>query len=367
MRPLRLTSVLLAVLVAAATARAQGGAARVKGARKAARAAKADSAHKPVKPSPFWESSAPLELTLTINVDQVKRDRDKSKAIWHTASVSFTDGGTTDTIPARVRTRGISRLKICTLIPPLWVDFASTDTKKTVFAHLNRFKLVSPCKPQTAYERYTIEEYNLYRVRALLMPAGHLARLVHMTVVDSASKKPEFTRYAFALEDVDEMAARLGGKNMAITGASAADLDPRQAAMVGLFQYMIGNTDFSIYALHNAELILIGGVVYPVDYDFDQAGVIAPPYAVPAPLLHISSVKERVYRGLCVPPDTVTKAISDILAQKAAVIALYSDDIGKLMGDDAKDAIRWFGDVFNDLADARFVKNDILDKCRGAR
>jgi hypothetical protein len=368
MRPLTLTTVLLAAVVAAAPGvRAQDSAAHAKGAKKAAKAAKADSLAKPVKPAPFWESTVPFEMTLTINIDQVKKDKNKAKATWHTASVSFADSGKTVTLPARVRARGISRLKICTLIPPLWVDFASTDTKKTAFAHLNRFKLVSPCKPQSVFERYIVEEYNLYRVRALLMPIGHLARLVHMTVVDSASKKPDFTKYAFALEDVDEMAARLGGKKMAIQGATAEDLDPHQTAMVGLFQFMIGNTDFSIYALHNAELISLGGGLYPVDYDFDQAGVIAPPYSVPDPRLGISSVKERLYRGFCLPPDTVTKAIVEITAKKAAVMALYTDDIGKLMGGGANDSMRWFDDVYNDLSNARFVKNDILGKCRDVR
>ncbi len=367
MRPLPLTSVLLAAIVAATSVPAQDSGTHVKGAKKALKAARADSSPKIFKLSPFWESSVPFEMTLTVNIDQVKKDRDKSKAIWHTASVRYTDGGDTVTIPARVRTRGISRLKICTLIPPLWVDFRSEDTKKTPFAHLNRFKLVSACKPQSAFERYVIEEYNLYRVRAVLMPIGHLARLVHVTVVDSASKKPDFTRYAFALEDVDEMAARLGGKNMKITGAVAGDLDPYQAAMVGLFQYMIGNTDFSIYALHNAELISIGANLYPVDYDFDQAGVIAPPYSVPDPRLGISSVRERLYRGYCLPPDTVKKAITNIIGKKAEVSALYTDDIGKLMEGGANESIHWFDDVFNDLSNARFVKDDILGKCREVR
>ena len=367
MRPLTLTSVLLAAVVAIAPARAQGGAARVKGVKKAAKEAKADSTHKAFKLSPFWESSAPLELTLTINIDRVKKERDKAKATWHVASVSYTDGGKTDTIPARVRTRGISRLKICTLIPPLWVDFASEDTKKTTFARLNRFKLVSPCKPQSEYEKYVVEEYNLYRVHALLMPIGHLARLVHMTVVDSASNKPDFTRYAFALEDVSDMAARLGGKNMAIKGAVADDLDRRQTAMVGLFQFMIGNTDWSIYALHNDDILSIGAGLFPVDYDYDQAGVIAPPYAVTDPQLGIRSVKERLYRGFCLPADTVNKAIADIQSRKAAVMALYTDDIGKLMGNGAGDSMHWFDDVFKDLSDSRFVKNEIIGKCREVR
>lgn len=362
MRPLALTSVLLAAVVAAAPVRAQDAAKTKK-----PKAAKSDTTPKVYKAAPFWESTVPFELSLTVNIDQVKRDKDKTKVIWHTASVSYTDSGKAVTLPARLRARGISRLKICNLIPPLWVDFASEDTKKTAFAHINRFKLVSACKPQSAFEKYVIEEYNLYRVRALFMPIGHLARLVHITFIDSASKKPDFTRYAFALEDVDEMATRLGGKNMKIEGAVASDLDPHQTALVGLFQYMIGNTDMSIYALHNAELLSLGTGLYPVDYDFDQAGVIAPPYSVPDPRLGISSVKDRLYRGICVPPDTIMKAIGEIKDKKAAVMALYTDDIGKLMGNGANDSMRWFDDVYKDLSDAGFVKNDIVGKCRDVR
>lgn len=364
MRTLSLTAVLLAALVAATPALAQDAPAKTK----KPKAAKSDSGLKAYKPSPFWETTRPFEMSLTINIDKVKKDRDKSKATWHTASVTFGDSGTAaTTIPARVRARGISRLKICTLIPPLWVDFASKDTKNTTFAHLNRFKLVSPCKPQSEFERYVVEEYNLYRVHALLVPMGHQARLIHMTVVDSASGKPDFTRYAFALEDVSDMAARLGGRNMAIQGAVGDDLDPHQTAMVGLFQFMIGNTDWSIVALHNDDIISIGAGLYPVDYDYDQAGVIAPPYAVADARLGIRSVKDRIYRGFCLPADTVNKAIADIASKRAAVMALYTDDIGKLMGNGANDSMHWFDDVFKDLSDPRFVKNEIIGKCRDVR
>src|SRR5438067_11211166 len=138
MRPLALTSVLLAAVVATAPLAAQDAAKTKK-----PKVAKSDTTPKVYKPSPFWQSTAPFEMSLTINMDQVKRDKDKTKVIWHEAVVTYTDSGKTDTLPARVRARGISRLKICTLIPPLWVDFMSDNTKKTPFAHLNRFKLVS--------------------------------------------------------------------------------------------------------------------------------------------------------------------------------------------------------------------------------
>jgi len=323
---------------------------------------------KPSKVSEFWKSTTPLEITLTVNLKKIRGDRDKSQAPWEWGQFSYVDSGKTVTVPARIKARGISRLKICSLFPPVWVDFAGSDTKNLLLAHLNRFKLVTPCKPPSAFERYTIEEYNLYRVYGLITPIGHLARLMHMTVVDSASGKPDFNRYVFALEDPDEMASRFGGKIFKVEGAVAKDMDERQTAITGVIEYLLGNTDFSIYALHNAELLQLHGDIYPVVYDFDQAGVIAPPYAAVDPKLGIRSVKDRIYRGLCVSPDTVKAVIADVLSKAPSILALYDDDIGKLIGNPGvPESKRWFNQVFDEFKDQRFVKNEILDRCRDVR
>ncbi|HEY6218655.1 MAG TPA: hypothetical protein VIV65_01275 [Gemmatimonadaceae bacterium] len=326
-----------------------------------------DAPPKPTKPSAFWAPTTPFELTLTVNVKKVRGDK-MDQAPWEWGKVSYVDSGKTVTFPVRVRTRGISRLRICNLFPPLWVDFKPADIKDHAFKGIGRLKLVTPCKPPSAFERYNLEEFNLYRLHSLVLPISHLVRPLHMTVVDSASGKQEFVRYAFAVEDADEMASRLGGKKFPVEGASANDLNTYQTAMEGLLQYMIGNTDFSIYALHNAELFQIGTEIYPIVYDYDQAGVINPPYAAVDPKLGIKSVTERIYRGMCVAPDTVKKAIADLQAKKPQIYALYTDTIGKLIGSQgAREATHWFDDVYDELKDARWVKSQILDRCRDAR
>ena len=337
-------------------------------------------APKSAKPSPFWQSTVPFEMTLTVNFKKVSENclgrttiafgscQEKlDTAPWVSATVSYVDSGAMVTLPARVRARGVSRLRICDLVPPLWVDFKGADSRKRVFDRLNRFKLVMPCKAPLEFERYVIEEYNLYRLHSLMTPASHLTRMIRLTVVDSASKKVEFTRYAFAVEDVAELAARLGGKRITLTRATVDDLQTYQVALIGVLQYMIGNTDFSIYALHNAELVGVNGTVYPIANDFDQAGVIAPPYAQPDPGLGIKSVTERLYRGWCVSPDTIARVLAGLREKRPAIAALYSDDIGKLIsGNGARESIKWFDDFYSDMSNPRVVKSEILDKCRGA-
>src|SRR4030095_9215845 len=69
-----------------------------------------------------------------------------------------------------------------------------------------------------------------------------------------------------------------------------------------MFQYMIGNTDWSVQYLHNIKLIAVDSLStpYAVPYDFDHAGIVEAYYAYPPPELGLSSTKERCYRGYCI-------------------------------------------------------------------
>jgi hypothetical protein len=333
------------------------------------------------EPAPFWRSNAPLEMTLTINFAKVSEtclgrrtiaygscQEKLDAAPWERATVAYVDNGASVALPARVRVRGVSRLRMCDLAPPLWVDFKSADTKKRVFNGVNRFKLVMPCKAEPEFERYALEEYNLYRLHSLMTPFSYLTRLIRLTIVDSASNKPQFTRYAFAVEDVQELAKRLGGKRLTLPPKTTDDLALHQAALIGVLEYMLGNSDYSIYAVHNVELIGVKGVAYPVANDFDQSGVIAAPYATPDPRLGIKSVTERIYRGLCVPPDTIAQVLAEFRFKRPLITALYADDVGKLIGArGAGESITWFDSFFANMSDPQIVKSEILDKCRSGR
>jgi len=70
---------------------------------------------------------------------------------------------------------------------------------------------------------------------------------------------------------------------------------------MAVFQYMIGNTDWSVQYQQNIKLITVDSTSLPVTvpYDFDHAGIVRAPYANPAPELQMSSTLERRYRGYC--------------------------------------------------------------------
>jgi hypothetical protein len=156
-----------------------------------------------------------------------------------------------------------------------------------------------------------LQEFQLYRIYRLLTPASHAVRLIHMTYADSATGKTHATRYAFFEEDPDALAQRMGGKMLKIKGAGPDDLEPFQDGIVGVFQYMIGNTDFALSALHNAELLSRNnGDNFPIVYDFDFAGAVNARYATVDPELGVHSVRDRLYRGYCIANDVYPRSFA---------------------------------------------------------
>jgi len=149
-------------------------------------------------------------------------------------------------------------------------------------------------------------------------------------------------------------------------GAVGADLDPFQDAVFGVFQYMIGNTDFSVAALHNVELFFTNdGNVMPIAYDFDFAGAVNATYAIPDERLGIPNVRRRIFRGYCGSDPTVYAKVFALFNEKRAEIyALYRDPIGKLLDDDTvRETLKYFDDFYETINDPRSAKRQIIQAC----
>jgi hypothetical protein len=155
---------------------------------------------------------------------------------------------------------------------------------------------------------------------------------------------------------------------MVVTGLMSEDLEPRQTAAMSLLQYMVGNTDFSFTGRHNLEFVNVKGQMYPIIFDYDQSGLINASYATPDPQLNITSVTQRVYRGLCVPPDTITAVLADMKTKRSQIEGFYRDDVGKLMGGQAvAHALDYIGDFYSEMDNPKNVQKNILNECAKAR
>ncbi len=336
---------------------------------KAAKAAKTpsgDSAKAPKKvPNPrLFRSETPLDITLTLNIKQIKKDKQQD-APWRTAVISYTDSaGKKVNVPLRVKTRGVWRLKHCDF-PPLRLKIGDKAADGTEFANLDEPKLVGYCRNTNQYEQYNLQEAQLYRVYRQITDLSHKMRVLRIAYADSATGQVEATRYGFIIEDPAQLAARVGGRILERKGATAEDLDPAHSAVAFTFLYFIANTDVSFNGLHNGEIVsLPNGQYAPVAYDFDFAGIINAHYAGTDPSLPIRSVRTRLFRGYCDHEAAYPPVYELFRAKRPAIEALYADTIGKLIAPGAvKSSLDFIGDFYKEIRTDENAKKAVFRDC----
>jgi hypothetical protein len=317
---------------------------------------------------PLFQRETPLVVTFTTSIDKLRGDKD-DKAPWHASTLAYTDSaGKPVRVPVRAKTHGVWRLKNCQF-PPVRLNFSDKDTKQTLFHHVDKPKLVNFCRDMGTYEQYLLQEFQLYRVYQVLSPVSHRARLLRITYVDSGETKEHAVRYGFIIEDPEQLAKRLHGKLLKVKGAGPDDIDPVQGAITYLFQYFIGNTDFSFTALHNGELIgLTDGTNLPVAYDFDFSGAVNASYASVDPRIRATSVRQRVFRGYCDFHDQYPAAAALFRQKKDAIYALYHDEIGRLMDQRVvEQTLRYFDDFYESISTDQQAERDVFSRCISPR
>lgn len=253
------------------------------------------------KPKELFRSDEVLEMTITFNQKEVYSDVEERN--WHEASVTWAGSSDTDSeLKTRVQIRGKTRaMKATCRIPPLFLSFKGVETKDTPFQKQKKIKLVTHCKNSKSYMDYVKKEYLAYKLYNLVSPYSFKVRLCQITYVDSEKPEDSSTHYGFFIESIKDLAKRNDMKeyNGLIRNQEALDKD--NIDKLALFQFMIGNLDWSVPKRHNVKIMKKedGSLPVAVPYDFDYSGLVDIPYAVPPEGIDISSVRTRVFRGLC--------------------------------------------------------------------
>lgn len=246
----------------------------------------------------LFDSDEILDITMKGNFRKILNNR-KGEAIYYPVTLSYADEENNSfSIAIQVKTRGHFRRENanCTF-PPLLLTFSGADTRPAFFPKKNSLKLVMPCKG----EEFVVHEWLVYKLYNLITPQSFRVRLVKVTLVDIENKKMPSPFYGFILEEEKQMAKRNGMVEV------KRKIRPQQTMIqpflrMAVFEYLIGNTDWSVDYLQNIKLIAADSSAdaISVPYDFDLSGIVNSPYAKPAPELQMSSVRERRYRGYCI-------------------------------------------------------------------
>ncbi|NJO87219.1 MAG: hypothetical protein HC821_04280 [Lewinella sp.] len=190
--------------------------------------------------------------------------------------------------------RGRYRRRSCEL-PPLTLHFNKEELKRRGYGRHNDFKLVTQCSNNPEGEDALLREYLAYQMYAALNPqAAYRSQLLRITYLNSANGSRQ-EGYAILLEDCDELQDRLNADNC--KGAYNVSQDSLiNASGVVLFEYMIGNTDFSFNLVRNLKLLRRSdGMYLAIPYDFDFSGLVNAKYAVPNVDYHQEKITDRIW------------------------------------------------------------------------
>lgn len=274
----------------------------------------------------LFDSDEIFEVTLKGDLKTAFKDRSDDPKYYKATLNYQTDGATFD-IPVRIKSRGNFRKSLAGCkYPPLFLNFKKSATPKaSVFKGQDKTKLVTPCRG----DQFVVNEYLVYKIYNLVTSQSFKARLVKVIYEDSVKNKSSDPSFGFLLEEQKQVAKRNSSKLVEIKKLAPEKTKKESFLEMAVFQYLIGNTDWSVQYQQNIILLKdeLTSTPITIPYDFDHAGIVRAPYAKPAVELKLSSTLQRVYRGYCLQNmSEIAPVFEKYNKLKDDIYALYSDN-----------------------------------------
>jgi hypothetical protein len=235
----------------------------------------------------------------------------------------------------------------------------------TVFEGQDKLKLVTHCRDRDSYEQNVLEEFLAYRIYNVLTEVSFQVQLVRITYVDSSEHDDPLTRLGFLIEDEDAMALRVDGTMLEVAAAPAEQFQQHQAGLMYVFQYSIGNTDWSMTHFHNVKVMRVGMDYLPIPYDFDFSGLVDAPYAGPnQAIAHLlDNVRQRLFWGRCNPAIDYSVIFAHFIEHQETILGLartqpWLDERNR------RAATEYLEEFFSTLANERRADRSIVKACR---
>jgi hypothetical protein len=326
-------------------------------------------AEKPDPPVPLFSSNEPIELRIEAPWRRLRRaPEDEGPFDAELRLIGDIQGPST--LPLTVEKRGVTRQELCSM-PPIRLRFDEDEVEGSLFEGNRSIKLVTHCKSGSRWEQYYVLEMLAYRLYNRITDLSFRVRPVRLSYVDSERDRVSGPHFAFLIEDDRLVGNRHGLDKLEVDEVSPRRFSSLQASRFALFQYLIGNTDFSPLSsregdcCHNAKLIGEESLepVHPVPYDFDSAGWVDAHYASPPEQLRIRNVTQRLFRGFCVHNEGLEPARAEFLAAREDLVALVEAQ-PDLSSRSRRKALRYLDGFFEVMEDDREFALRITEQCR---
>ncbi len=312
----------------------------------------------------LFDSSDMIELELHGPISSVIRDVRDREAL--PMLLRFGD----EEVAVEVRIRGKSRVEFCQF-PPLRISFVD-DTTGTPFEKQGRLKLVTHCMNKPSSKESLLEEFAAYQILNTLTPISYRARLVRIKYHDTDNRLAVSAReqFAFFIESVDELAARTNSQVAKVPHVSRPEVTHAHTALIAVYQYLIGNSDWSLMApydeadcCHNINLLQKDDLLYAIPYDFDLTGLVKPAYARQKKFRRGRNPLRRKYVGYCVPRETLEEALVSLRDGREEIYDVIRS-IPEVTPKGADSMISYLSDVFRELQSVTDIADELDSRCK---
>jgi len=303
----------------------------------------------------------PLNVLIETDIKQLKKDRGEEQ--WQPGVFKVLKGDSVALqFDIRLAARGNMRKKTC-YFPPVKIRFPYPGAANDSIAEINELKLVTSCKNTALDEQWVQKECLVYELYNLLTEQSF--QVIRASVrFANPGKKSQMNSFSFLIESEKDLASRLNARPIKPRIVTHKSLDTLAFDRLALFQYMIGNTDWSVRVRHNIKVLFLlpNGPTIPVPYDFDYAGAVGTDYALPDPQLPIRTVQERYFMGPCREKEDYQRVFR-LFKSKQAVILDHCNQFPDLPKNVKKQMTNYLGEFFQIIADSALSKREIEDNC----
>jgi len=317
--------------------------------------------------SPLFNDTNPLKIRLSYSKKNLLTHTNDSTYIKSSFSYQ-SEEGPFKTVEMSVRARGDYRRLNCYYLP-LWFKISKDDSRGTLFEEDKKLKLVLPCLKSGKSNDHVIKELIAYKIYEVVSPYHFETKMVYMTLnEDKNNKLLSHDLIGFFIQN-DKKIASLNKGSVIKRQIHPKVQDPINATRNDFFQFMIGNTDYSLAYQHNEKLFIINKKLIPVPYDFDMSGIVNVSYAVVSRIqnqsLPISTVTIRLYRGFDREEKVMQAVRQEYLSNESKIYDIV-DRYESYFQDpkEFKEARNYLKGFFKILKDDKKFSNTILKKTR---
>lgn len=319
------------------------------------------------KASPLFDGETSLSITINYSKKELLKFTNDSTYIKSNIKYTEKDGGIKN-MDVEMRARGNYRRTHCYYLP-LWIKIKKADSKGSIFEDDKKLKIVLPCLKSKKSNDNIVKEYLAYKMFESLSPYYFEAKLISIHLKEqTGNKKIDHNLMGILVQDDKQLAASFHG-NIIKRNIHPKGQDPISSVRNALFQFMIGNTDYSAAYQHNEKIFFIDKKIVPVPYDFDMSGLVNPSYAIVSVVndveLPITKVTQRMYRGFEQDEEVVQQVRQEFLDRQTEVFNIL--DQNQIFFEDPKkftEAREFISDFYQILSDDKKFNNNVLKRGR---